>query len=143
MQQFFNSYPLSGTRTQTPTTFPVTGAKKVAPNKKKAPQKKVIASVDYCSTDLNPFSRILSIDSPGPNNVCFNAAGIVFHTNIPIESFPTRPDNVYSEFESAAIASTSRIHNRIITGDDANFDFTNKDLIIGEPPPKEELYGVS
>ena len=126
MQQFFNSSPLSVTRTQTPTTFPVTGAKKVAPNKKKAPQKKVIASVDYCSTDLYPFSRILSIDSPGPNNVYFNAAGIVFHTNISIESFPTRPDNVYSEFESAAIASTSRIHNGIITGDDDNFDFPTK-----------------
>ena len=86
MQQFFNSSPLSVTRTQTPTTFPVTGAKKVAPNKKKAPQKKVIASVGYCSTDLYPFSRILSIDSPGPNNVYFNAAGIVFHTNIPRSS---------------------------------------------------------
>ena len=98
----------------------------MAPNKKKAPQKKVIASVDYCSTDLYPFSRILSIDSPGPNNVYFNAAGIVFHTNIPIESFPTRPDNVYSKFESAAIASTSKIHNGIITGDDDNFDFPTK-----------------
>ena len=38
-QQFFNSSPLFATRTQTLTTFPITGAKKAALNKKKAPKK--------------------------------------------------------------------------------------------------------
>ena len=60
---------------------------------------------DACATDLIPFSGIPSNDSPFPDTIFSNAAGTVFHTNIPIESFP-RPDNVFSEFESAAIAKT-------------------------------------
>ena len=42
--------------------------------------------MDYCSADLEPFSGIASIDSPRPDNIYSNAAGIVFHTNIPIQS---------------------------------------------------------
>ena len=63
-------------------------------------------SMNYCAADLIPFSGIASNDSPLPDTIFSNAAGTVFHTNIPIESFPPRPDTVYSEFESAAIAKT-------------------------------------
>ena len=95
---------------------------------------------DACATDLIPFSGIASNDSPLPDTIFSNAAGTVFHTNIPIESFPPRPDTVYSEFESAAIVRTL---NEMHTSEDDDLDFIDEDLmIIEEPSPAAKKKGT-
>ena len=97
-------------------------------------------SMNYCAADLIPFSGIASNDSPLPDTMFSNAAGTVFHTNIPIESFPPRPDTVYSEFESAAIARTL---NEMHTSEDDDLDFIDEDLmIIEEPSPAAKKKGT-
>ena len=96
--------------------------------------------MNFCAADLIPFSGIASNDSPLPDTIFSNAAGTVFHTNIPIESFPPRPDTVYSEFESAAIVRTL---NEMHTSEDDDLDFIHEDLmIIEEPSPAAKKKGT-
>ena len=55
-QQFFNSSPLFATRTQTLTTFPITGAKKVAPNKKRV-QNQETTGIPRSNAFLQPLDQ--------------------------------------------------------------------------------------